>query len=334
MLVKSAVSRSHLLTVTVALVVFMALIVSGSTSAREVAVCSTPGRGGVEEQVLENFKRYIAENSGGRFEAVLFMGGVLGSEQECTEALQLGEIQFNYAGVQPIEMILGPGNWPFNIPFLFEDRAQAQRVLDEEFTETISKRLEPHGIKIVGTAMRTPRKLSATRPITHPDEVRGLSMRLPEITEWLTVWRDGLGAKTIALPGSEVFGALQTGLVSAQENPASFTYANRIYEVTRYIMNTDHVLAPRILFVSTAWLESLSPEEQEWVIEAGQRAMKEQFYLETEWEEPIIQRMKDAGVEFIDVDVSLFRERALPAILSLRSLFSAEIWNTYVAPRL
>ncbi len=315
----------------------VALMLAGTTSARaiEVAICAAPGTGGVEEAVLDRFADYLDEAMPDTFHVNKFMGGILGPEDECTEQLQDGEIQIQYAGVRQIELFLGVGTWPFNIPFLLDDRTEAQRILDEEFVDTINDGLVEHGLEIVGTAMRTPRKLSARRAITHPDDVRGLSLRLPEVSEWVVAWRDGLGANTVALPGSEVFSAMQTGLIEAQENPVSFYYTQRLFEVNDYIINTDHVLSPRVMYVSLAWLDRLDAAQREAVMAAGARAMREQFDMETEWEGPLIEELEAAGVTFVDVDRGPWRERVFEAVRTeLRGNYSDEIWERFIEPRL
>lgn len=315
----------------------VAAVLAGTTSARaiEVAICSAPGAGGVEEAVLDRFEGYLEEAMPGTFEVNKFMGGILGPEDECTEQLQGGEIQIQYGGVRQIELFLGVGTWPFNIPFLLDDRAEAQRILDEEFVDEINQGLNEHGLAIVGTAMRTPRKLSAKRTITHPDEVRGLSLRLPEVSEWVVAWRDGLGANTVALPGSEVFSAMQTGLIEAQENPVSFFYTQRLFEVNSYVINTDHVLSPRVMYVSLAWLETLDEAQRNVVLEAGGRAMRDQFDMETEWEGPLMEELKAAGVTFVDVDRGPWRERVFDAVRrELRGNYSDEVWERYIEPNL
>jgi len=302
----------------------------------EVIISSAPGEGGVEEEALNNFKDYLEEMSDGRFDVYLYMGGTLGPDEEISQQLQLGEVQIQYAGVSELEMFLGAGNWPFNIPFLFDDRQEAQELLTQELIPQFNEQLPGAAdVKLLGGVIRTPRKLTATRPIEHPEDVRGLDIRLPQISEWLIMWEDILGGNAVAMGGGEVFSALQTGMIEAQENPISFIYANSLYEVTEYIHHTDHMLAPRMVYVSTEWLDTLTEQEQEWVFEAGDRAFTEQFERETVIEAELMEELEELGVTFVDIDYDLWQGYVVDDIEEqYKDIFEEDIWEEYIAPRL
>ena len=244
-----------LIQVSIVILMFCAFLTNlGALAAKpiEVMISADQGPGGVEEVVLNRIKGYLEDMSEGRFEVAVMLGGQLGSEEQVSEMLVQGEIPFLYIGSELLGSYLGAGSWPLDIPFLFDSRSEAQNVLKKmlpEFTE----KLIPHGLQIADAVMRMPRKLTGKKPITSPDQVKGLKLRVPPIEEWLVVWGEILGAEAVALPGSEIFSGLQTGIADSQENPTTIALSLHIYEVNPYIMRTNHILAPRVMYMSNKW---------------------------------------------------------------------------------
>lgn len=307
----------------------------------ELVLSSSAGTGGAEEIACQNFSDYLYEISNGRFKIIPYMGGVLGAAPEVAEMVNLGEVHFLYAGLQEMEQFVGPGQWPFNIPFLFDtsDRDGIQELMQNEIIGFWNESLEKAGInvRVLFAQLRTNRHLVGKEPLTSADQLVGLNMRLPTLAEFVGVFQDILGANAVAVPASEIFSTLQTGMVDAHESTVSFMYSNRFHEITPYITWTNHNILPRVTYVSQKWLETLTEEELGWVNEAVEKAMLEAYDDEFKYEEELKAKSEEEGAVYIydGIDVASFEKPvAEKAEEHFKHLYPEDIWTRFIQPRI
>jgi TRAP-type transport system periplasmic protein len=172
-------------------------------------------------------------------------------------------------------------------PFLFKNTEHVNAVMQGEVGEQIRQRLvDETGIRALGYVMRTPRELTTLEAVESLEDLRGMQIRVPEMQAHLETWR-ALGANPTPIAFTEVYNALQQGVVDGQENPIGVTYANGFGEVVNYLAWTDHLVGFMLITISDDVFQGLTPEQQDALVQAAEdaRVYNEQLLedLNAEW---------------------------------------------------
>ncbi len=211
-------------------------------------------------QSMTFFKNELEKRSNGRIRVELYFGGVLGTERELMDFVATGAIQGTRGGY------FADANPKFNIltmPFLVDGWDEAIRLVNSDFMRGINEGARANGwhIPATGISQGFRAHTNNSRPLKHPDDVRGLKMRVPP-QEALIRTAEAFGANAQEIPAVEIYQALQTGVVDGQDNPPSNIWDYKIYEVSKYLTITNYATGPDPFFVSLAWYESLPIELQ------------------------------------------------------------------------
>ncbi|MDQ3457800.1 MAG: TRAP transporter substrate-binding protein [Deinococcota bacterium] len=255
-----------------ATVIMLALGVFANAAAQEVEMvfASAYAADDHQSQSLVEFARLANEYSDGRINIEVVVGGALGGERDVAEGIQLGTIDGSVLG--GILQNFDPAMAILEFPFLFRNEDHVRAVMEGEAGELITDRLvESTGIRSLGYLMRTPRILTTSRPVNTVEDVRGMRIRVPEMEAHLATWR-ALGANPTPMAFTEVYNALQQGVVDGQENPLGVIYANRFYEVVDYLALTNHLVGFMMIVISEDRYSSLEPDLQEALVRAAQDA--------------------------------------------------------------
>jgi C4-dicarboxylate-binding protein DctP len=218
------------------------LMVGGVASAQQpivikfshvVAVDTPKGKG------AEYFKKLAEERTKGRVKVEVYPNSSLFKDGEEMEALQLGSVQllapslakFGPLGVREFEV--------FDLPYIFDNYAELHKVTDGPVGAALFKKLEPKGIVGLAYWDNGFKVMSANKPIRIPADYKGLKMRI-QSSKVLGDEMKALGAIPQVMAFSEVYQALQTGVVDGTENPPSNFYTQKMQEVQKYLALTDH----------------------------------------------------------------------------------------------
>src|SRR5690606_14116750 len=204
----------------------------------------------------------------------------------------------------------------------------ARGVLDSEIGDELLSRFEAHGIKGLAWADNGFRHMTNNvRPITSPDDLDGLKMRTMENPIHIAAYRE-FGILPTPMAFTEVFGALQQGVVDGQENPLSVIESNNFQEVQRYLTLTGHVFSPRVFLMNLDLFNSLPPEDQEAFIAAAKAGAAANRARVDEDEKNAIEIMRSQGMEIIeDID----REAFISAISEANAQFIAQFGEEEIA---
>lgn len=167
-------------------------------------------------------------------------------------------------------------------------------------------------LKLLDTAYQGTRTLNlrAEKDVKTPEDLKGMSIRVVP-SPMNILMGEGLGGNPTPVPFSELYLALQTGTVDAQENPLTLIYSNKFYEVTDQIVNTKHkVLIQFPAYSSRNW-EKLSAEEQEVVQKGAEQAMAAYTKSVIDQEASLQATMEKEGLKFTDPDREAFRTAML-----------------------
>jgi len=216
------------------------------------------------------FADKVKEKTGGRITVETFGNGVLGSEPQLQSSIQGGFLDVMFG---PTSNLVGsvPGYLIFDLPFFYKDFAAVDAVMDGEVGKELFSRLDTE-MGIVGLAYMDNgfrHITNAVRPVNTVEDIKGLKIRVIPNPVFLATF-EALGANPVPLPYPELFNALETGAVEAQETPVGLIYASRFYEVQDHLALTGHVYTPFVLLAGKKWFDGLSAEDQGLVREAAQ----------------------------------------------------------------
>lgn len=261
------------------------------------------------QTAAEQFAKNVSERTGGAVTIEIFPAEQIGTEKDMVEQTKAGAIHFVWgapgtlgAYVPQIEILTGP--------FLFADWDEAKKVMQSDVAQEIYKKLEDeHNLKVLDAAWYLGwRYVTANKRITSPDDMKGLKMRAPAIPLYVETFK-ALGANPTPLPLGEVYTALQTGVVDAQENPIPLIYGQKFYEVQKYVIGTRHMLQSNIVTTNAQWFNGLPAELQQIIKEEIVKAGELMTELQMKAEQENVDLIKAAGVEFVEVDRGPFREK-------------------------
>ena len=187
----------------------------------------------------EKFKELAEKYTNGRVKVEVYPNSQLYKDKEEVDALQLGAVQmlapslakFGPLGVREFEV--------FDLPFILPSKAALRKVTEGQLGKSLFKKLESKGIVGLGYWDNGFKVMSANRPLRTPEDFRGLKMRI-QSSKVLEAQMRALGAIPQVMAFSEVYQAMQTGVVDGSENTPSNMYTQKHHEVQKYITLSDH----------------------------------------------------------------------------------------------
>ena len=185
------------------------------------------------------FAKRAAELTKGRVKVEVYPNSQLYKDKEEMEALQLGSVQmlapslskFAPLGVREFEV--------FDLPYLFEGYSELHKITQGPVGKNLLDKLQPKGIVGLAYWDNGFKSFSANRPLHKPEDFKGLKMRI-QSSKVLDAQMRALGAIPQVMAFSEVYQALQTGVVDGTENPHSNLYTQKMYEVQKDITLSNH----------------------------------------------------------------------------------------------
>lgn len=260
------------------------------------------------------FAEELAALTDGRITVEVFPNESLGREIDLINGMQLGTVDMTITGESlqnwaPMAALLA-------VPYAYRSLEHMDEVASGEIGEQIKAQIiERAQIRPIAHFARGPRNLTSNRPITSPDELNGLKLRVPNVPLFVDVWR-ALGAAPTPMAFSEVFTSLQNGTIDAQENPLALIKSANFNEVQRYINKTEHVRSWIYLTISEMTWNRLSPADREAVMEAARRAQAHERELFMADELALVDELTAKGVTFVEVDGAAFAAKAKDAVLA------------------
>ncbi|MGC6342200.1 TRAP transporter substrate-binding protein [Bisgaard Taxon 45] len=264
-------------------------------------------RSDTQHEAAKKFNELLKEKTKGEIKLSLFPDSTLGNAQTMISAVRGGTIDLEMSG-SPNFSGLVPKLNVIDIPFIFQNREHAYAVLDGEIGQGLLKELEAQGLKglafwEVGFRSFT----NSKHPVKTPDDIKGLKVRTNQNPMYIQAFSI-LGANPVPMPLSELYTALETRAVDAQEHPVGIVWSAKLYEVQKFLSLTNHGYTPLIVVMNKAKFDGLSPELQSAILEAAKEAGAYQRKLNLDNEKGIIEKMQKAGIQVIEkVDTKPFK---------------------------
>lgn len=285
-----------------------------SAQAIEIAFALHTSPPGPEFEAVDRFKELVEERSNGELTVRTYPSAVLGGERDNVEQLTVNEVQMTLNG-DLLPSVVAPEYAATVVPFVFPGPEEVYEFWDSPVGAAAKARIKENaGIDVVAFMRRGDRHLTADRALPTPDDIKGLKLRVPEIPSWVKVWTAvGANATPVAYP--ELFSALQMGVVEGQENPCFNIHQAKMYEVQSHLMKTAHVPAVWHWAVSSRFLDELSPENREIVIQSAVEAAEYGDRLAKEQIDATCQELvEEHGMVEVEVDRAAYVKAARPAI--------------------
>lgn len=282
-------------------------VLSMAATSIKVAYENNPGE--PVDQVMHHWKELLEKRSNGEVTLELYPSSQLGSKKDVTEQAMMG---LNVVTITDVGFLADydPDLGVLFGPFLSDDPAKLFAIYDGEWFKKKSEALKEKGIHIVlPNYLYGVRQIISTKPIRTPDDLKGLKIRVPNNVMQIKTF-EAMGATPTPMPLGETFPALAQGVIDGVENPISVLYGQKFHEEAKYLSMVGY-LTNTAMFVGGEAFFSTLPEDQlkmihETAYEAGLYSQK----LTTDLDNQMIEKMKAAGVEVIEVDKAPFRALA------------------------
>lgn len=259
-------------------------------------------------KALMEIEPYLAEQQVDDIEVRIYPNGQLGSAADHIQMISSGQIQAGVFSASPVSSVIPMMN-AFSLPFLFRDTDHKRRVLEGELGKEVLGYLDEQNMFGFGYFTAGSRNIMSKNPVLKPDDLSGMNIRVMESNILVQIIR-AMGGSAVVMGASDVYSALQQGVLDGWENNPPTAYFFRMYETgTNHFSWTRHLIIPDVILASNSLKEQLSEEQFLVVEEAFNHAIETQW---REWEtftEESITKLKDAGMEFHKVDEGAFQER-------------------------
>ncbi|MFA5521286.1 MAG: TRAP transporter substrate-binding protein [Castellaniella sp.] len=266
--------------------------------------------GSLLQMSADEFARRANERLGDGYKVVTYGSSQLGGDKEMVQKLKLGTLDMALpTTVMSSELDLFG---IFDMPYIVKDREHMKRIEKEIFWPKIEPAAEKKGLKIIALWENGYRHITTNKhPISKPGDLHGIKLRVPQ-GKWRIKMFQGYGANPSPMSFSELFSALQTGVMDGQENPLTQIYSAKLQEVQKYLSLSGHVYTPGYVTVGKNRYARL-PEDVRKILEETARETQAYVYeVAMQQEEELLEKLKEAGMAVNEVDKAAFVEASKP----------------------
>jgi tripartite ATP-independent transporter DctP family solute receptor len=280
-----------------------AFAASSAVAQTEIKLGHVGEPGSLFDKSSQEFARIANEKLAGKAKVVVFGSSQLGGDSDMVKKLKLGTIDLSIPSTIMSSEV--PAFGLFEMPYLVRDRDHMARIRDEIVLPELVPLAEKKGLKVIGVWENGFRHVTnSKRPIVKPEDLQGIKLRVPP-----GIWRvkmfQAYGANPSPLAFSEVFVALQTGVMDGQENPFAQIYPARFQEVQKYLSLTGHIYGPAFLTAGRSW-DRFDPEVRKVLQETAVAVQPFVMKAAAELEDDLLKKLKEAGMEVNEVDKDAF----------------------------
>jgi len=268
----------------------------GTASAQqEIKIGHVGEPGSIFQKSADEFARRANAKLGGKAKVVAYGSSQLGGDKEMIQKVKLGTLDMAVPStVMSSEVDLFG---IFEMPYIVKDRKHMARIEKDVFWPMLAPAAEKKGVKVVAVWENGTRHITnSKRPIKAPADLQGIKLRVPE-GKWRVKMFQAYGANPSPMKFSEVFTALQTGVMDGQENPFTQIYSAKFQEAQKYLSLTGHVYTPAYVIVGTKKFATL-PADVRKVLEDTAKETQAFVYEYAEKDDTaLLEKLKAAGMQ-------------------------------------
>jgi len=264
------------------------------------------------------FAEVAKAKSNGRIEVTVAPASQLGDDAAMVTALRTGALDMS-ANSQGAVANVVPEYAAFGMPFLFSSQAHAWKVLDGATGKELAEKSAEKGLVVLGYWDNGIRHMSNNkRALLKPEDLKGLKMRTPPDSVTVDIMQS-VGAEAQQIKWSELYVALQQGVVDGQENLLVNVWAGKLYEVQKHISLTGHKYELTPFLIGKRSWDKLTDADKKVVQEAASEATALQRKLAQEADGQMFDQLKAKGVQIDKVDQEPFMKATAPVIAKWES---------------
>jgi C4-dicarboxylate-binding protein DctP len=281
----------------------------------------------------EKFKELAEKYTNGNVKVEVYPNSTLYKDKEELEALQLGAVQmlapsnskFGPIGVKEFEV--------FDLPYILPTRVALRKVTDGPLGKRLLKLLEPKGMVGLAYWDNGFKEMTANKPLRVPDDFKGLKFRI-QSSKVLEAQFRALGAIPQVMAFSEVYQALQTGVVDGQENTASNIYSQKMHEVQKFMTMTDNGYIGYVVVVNKKFWDDLPADIRDQLQKAMDEATVYTNNISKSENDTALEEIKKAGTTTVVIPTAaeneLMRKAMMPVYQEMYSRLGKPIIDEFL----
>lgn len=248
----------------------------------------------------QDFKRIVEEKSEGKIKIEYYPAGQLGTGDELTESLLTGSVDMAWRVLDWYSNFENGWNILL-LGFLFRNEDHFRLFLDsDKHAEFKDNLVQKAGLRIIAdNGIGAPRVVVGKKPITSPDDMQGMNMRVPGIEMYQKTW-SAVGVNIVSVPWGEAYMALSQGIVDALESPLGSIYGMKFHEAAKNISMTNHLFSIYVMAINESSYQGLTEDLQEILVEAAIEAGELYVTYDKESVSKNKEEMIKSGVNFIE----------------------------------
>jgi tripartite ATP-independent transporter DctP family solute receptor len=286
-----------------------ALSVGAAAAQTEIKFGHVGGPGSLFDQSANEFAKRANAKLGDKAKVIVYGSSQLGGDGAMLKKLKLGTIDLALPSTVMSSQV--PQFGVFEMPYLVKDRGHMAKIRDQIVVPTLEPIALKAGYRIIGVWENGFRQITNSKhPINKPEDLQGIKLRTPKGT-WRVKMFKAYGANPSPMALSEVFVALQTGVMDGQENPLAQIYPLRFYEVQKYLSMTGHVYTPAYVTAGASW-SRLPADVQKILVDTAKEMQPVVYKMAADLDESLLKKLKDHGMQVNVADKEAFIKASKP----------------------
>jgi C4-dicarboxylate-binding protein DctP len=279
-------------------------------------------------RAADHFAKLAGERTGGRVKVSVFPNSQLYKDKEEIEALQLGSVQMLAPSLAKFGPLGAREFEAFDLPYLFDGYGSLHKVTQGPVGAQMLEGLAGKGIRGLAFWDNGFKDMSANRALKTPADVKGLKMRI-QSSQVLAAEMKALGALPQVMAFSEVYQALQTGVVDGTENPPSNFYTQKMHEVQKYMTRTQHGYLGYAVVVNKGFWDGLPPDVRKTLEECLAESTKFANDIAQKENDEAVEKVKASGktevVTLSDEEKAAWRKALLPVHAQMQDVIGKDL---------
>jgi TRAP-type transport system periplasmic protein len=289
------------------MVMFAAALVFGASAwaqVIELKLGHVGEPGSLFQKSADEYAKRVNAKLAGKVKIVTYGSSQLGGDKEMIQKLKLGTLDFAVPStVMSSEVDLFG---LFELPYMVKDRKHMGRIEKEVFWPSLAPAAEKKGLKILAVWENGYRHITNNkRPIKTPADLQGIKLRVPE-GKWRVKMFQEYGANPSPMKFSELFTALQTGVMDGEENPLTQIYSAKLQEVQKYLSLSGHVYTPAYLVAGSRKYSQLPADVRKVLEDTAKETQAFVYETAQKDDDDLLAKLKQAGMQVNEVDKEAF----------------------------
>ena len=312
-----------------AVVSLLAVAGTHSTYAADITIKAghTNVTGSIQDQGIQKLRDLLEEKTGGKATIEIFPNGQIGDEGQLVEGVLLGTVDMAQVSNSILSNFINDLR-VLDMPFMFKDINELSAALDGPAKPMLQEAAKGSGFQLIGSYSSGIRHMMTSKSIENIEDLAGLKIRTMQQPMHVEAFRT-YGANPTPMAYSELYGALQSGVVDGAEGATSDYSAQKFYEVADHFSLVGWLNLTSQIVMSAQGFAALPADVQSALMEAGEESAAWQRQYVIAQEQPLLEELRGKGVTVVEPDLTAFKDASQPLYDkfletdSQRKLFSA-----------